>query len=101
MKGSKIFDNLFTAGDIFCFLRLIVDPTFITGLGHDWGRFSTLCADRFNKEGNSDSLTNIAVAGKVRGATKVSGRLDENTDITTAPLIPATRVDNSAATKAF
>ena len=101
MKGSKIYDNLFTAGDIFCFFRLIVDPTFITGLEHDLGRFSTLCFDRLNEAGSSGSLTNIAVAGKVRGTTKVSGRLEENTNITTAPLIPATRVDNSAATKAF
>ena len=101
MKGSKIFDNLITAGDIFCFLNLIADPAFITGLGHDWGRSSTLCSDRLDKAGIAGSLTNIAIAGKVLGTTKVSGRLEENTDITTAPLSPATRVDNSVATKAF
>ena len=94
-------ENLFTAGDIFCFLKLIAEPASITGLGHDWRRSSILGTYCLDVTGMVGLVSIIAVAGRVLGATNVPARFVEKTDITTAPLIPATRVDNSAATKAF
>ena len=101
LKGSRILENLFTAGDIFCFLKFIIEPASTTGLGHDFGCLSTFGLYCLDVTGIVGSVSIIAVAGRVLGTTNVLARFVENTDITTAPLIPATRVDNSAATKAF
>ena len=99
--GAVILDTLFKIGESLFVATFSFSPSGITGLGHDLGRCDVSYVDCLGIGVAVGSVISTAVAGTVLGIAKVPAIVVENTDRTTAPFIPATRDETSAAMAAF
>ena len=100
-KGDVILENAFIKFETFFSAISNFAPKFITGLGHDWVGLEVWGVDCLDTRILLGSAKSIAVAGTVLAIAKEPPILDENTDTTTALLIPETIDDTSAATRGF